>query len=167
MKSPTSRYPANPATAHPLTSQKIMRLDIEIHREISRPDAPLAGGSSNGQTGAGRRNQVLQFLRASPDRAWHATEIAQVLGWTNYRSVCTQLAYWAREGLLQKVARATYTLAPAWMLHDHQQPRAIDRPVGRLTSRPCRLNGVTFPSRLVPPEPRCVRDGPCRPITHP
>ncbi|WP_329611840.1 IS4 family transposase [Kitasatospora herbaricolor] len=122
VKSPTSRYPANPTTAHPLTSQKITRLDIEIHREISRPDAPLAGGSSNGQTGAGRRNQVLQFLRAAPDRAWHPTEIAQVLGWANYRSVCAQLGYWAREGLLQKVARATYTLAPAWMLHDHRQP---------------------------------------------
>ncbi|MEU2874671.1 IS4 family transposase [Streptomyces olivoreticuli] len=114
VKSPTSRYPANPTTEHPLTSQKIARLDIEIAHAALRTSTPASPTSDSG----GRRNHVLQLVRTAPHRPWHATELAQALGSANYRSICAQLGYWAREGLLQKTARATYTLAPAWIPHD-------------------------------------------------
>ena len=31
-------------------------------------------------------------------------------------------------GLLQKVARATYALAPTWMPHEHEQPAPLTDP---------------------------------------
>ncbi|MGW1617186.1 hypothetical protein ACWCQZ_49250, partial [Streptomyces sp. NPDC002285] len=57
-------------------------------------------------------NQVLQIIRTAPSRVWHARDLAAALGITTpYDIFCVQLGRWTREGLLNKVANATYTLA--------------------------------------------------------
>ncbi|WP_326608138.1 IS4 family transposase [Streptomyces sp. NBC_01800] len=103
VKCPTSRYPANPTSEHPLTSQNVTSLAVEIH---TQPPSSAAHGRS------GQRNQVLQHMRTSPHRSWHARELATALDFTHYDSFCVQLGRWTREGLLEKIANATYKLAP-------------------------------------------------------
>lgn len=103
VKCPTSRYPANPTSEHPLTSQNVTSLTVEIHTE---PPSSAVNGRG------GQRNQVLQHMRAAPHRPWHARDLATALGFTHYDSFCVQLSRWTREGLLAKTANATYRLAP-------------------------------------------------------
>jgi hypothetical protein len=103
VKCPTSRYPANPTSEHPLTCQNVTSLAAEIHTE---PPSSAVNGRS------GQRNQVLQHMRTAPHRPWHARELATALGFTQYDSFCVQLGRWTREGLLEKTANATYRLAP-------------------------------------------------------
>ncbi|WP_351229049.1 IS4 family transposase [Streptomyces sp. NPDC002133] len=103
VKCPTSRYPANPTSEHPLTSQNVSSLAVEVHTE---PSSSAAKGRS------GQRNQVLQHMRTAPHRSWHARELATALDFSHYDSFCVQLGRWTREGLLEKIANATYRLAP-------------------------------------------------------
>ncbi|MGW7530580.1 IS4 family transposase [Streptomyces sp. NPDC054783] len=103
VKCPTSRYPANPTSEHPLTSQNVTSLAVEI---LTQSSSSAAEGRS------GQRNRVLQHMRTAPHRSWHARELAQALNFTHYDSFCVQLGRWTREGLLEKIANATYRLAP-------------------------------------------------------
>ncbi|MGW0093874.1 transposase [Streptomyces sp. NPDC003328] len=103
VKCPTSRYPANPTSDHPLTSQNVTGLAIET---LTHSTSSAAGGRS------GQRNRVLQHMRTAPHRSWHARELATALDFTHYDSLCLQLGRWTREGLLEKIANATYRLAP-------------------------------------------------------
>jgi hypothetical protein len=58
-------------------------------------------------------------MRTAPTRIWHARDLATALGiTTRYDSFCVQLGRWTREGLLNKIANATYTLAPDWLPPD-------------------------------------------------
>lgn len=107
VKCPTSRYPANPTSEHPLTSQNVTGLVVEIRTHLT---------SSAGHGRSGQRNQVLQHMRTSPHRHWHARELATALNLTHYDSFCVQLGRWTREGLLKKIANATYKLAPECLL---------------------------------------------------
>lgn len=86
-----------------MTSQNVTSLAVEIH---TQPPSSAAHGRS------GQRNQVLQHMRTSPHRSWHARELATALDFTHYDSFCVQLGRWTREGLLEKIANATYKLAP-------------------------------------------------------
>jgi hypothetical protein len=56
--------------------------------------------------------EVLDLLRADPYRPWHGRDVAQILNVTNINSLCTRMSQWAGKGLLHKIGRATYTLAP-------------------------------------------------------
>ncbi|MET7982946.1 IS4 family transposase [Streptomyces sp. NPDC005281] len=103
VKCPTSRYPANPTSGHPLNSQNVTSLTVEI---LTQPTSSAAEGRS------GQRNRVLQHMRTAPHRSWHARELATALDFTHYDSFCVQLGRWTREGLLEKIANATYRLAP-------------------------------------------------------
>jgi hypothetical protein len=57
--------------------------------------------------------EVLELLRSDPYRPWHGRDVAQILNVTNINSLCTRMSQWAGKGLLHKIGRATYTLAPA------------------------------------------------------
>jgi hypothetical protein len=112
VKCPTSRYPAHPTSGHPLNSQNITSLAV-AHRTQPTSGRPAGHG--------GQRNQVLQTMRTAPSRTWHARDLAAALGiTTRYDSFCVQLGRWTREGLLNKVANATYTLATDWLPTDAQ-----------------------------------------------
>lgn len=102
VKCATSRYPANPTSEHPLTSQNVTSLCVEI---LSQPPPSGAHGRK------GQRNRILQIMRTEPYRPWHARELSVALAHTHYDSLCVQLGRWAREGLLDKTANATYRLA--------------------------------------------------------
>ncbi|MFE4751223.1 hypothetical protein ACFRIB_13255, partial [Streptomyces mirabilis] len=118
VKSPTSRYPAHPTSGHPLKSQNVTSLTVVLR-------AQLASARPTGH--GGQRNQVLQIIRTAPSRVWHARDLAAALGiTTRYDSFCVQLGRWTREGLLNKVANATYTLATDWMPPD-TQPSSQER----------------------------------------
>ncbi|GDY68825.1 hypothetical protein SAV14893_082180 [Streptomyces avermitilis] len=103
VKCPTSRYPAHPTSERPLTSQNIIGLAIEIQTQL-----PASATHSH----SGQRNQVLQLMRTEPHRPWHARELATALAYAQHGSFCVQLGRWAREGLLDRTADATYRLAP-------------------------------------------------------
>lgn len=110
VKCPTSRYPAHPTSGHPLKSQNVTSLAVVLRAQPASSPANRLGG---------QRNQVLQIMRTAPGRIWHARDLAAALGiTTRYDSFCVQLGRWTREGLLNKVANATYTLATDWLPPD-------------------------------------------------
>ncbi|MEU6557289.1 IS4 family transposase [Streptomyces sp. NPDC046915] len=106
VKCPTSRYPAHLTSGHPLNSQNVTRLALALR---AQPPSTAAAGHG------GQRNKVLQIMRTTPDRIWHARDLANELGITSYDSFYVQLGRWTREGLLDKIANATYTLATDWL----------------------------------------------------
>jgi hypothetical protein len=50
------------------------------------------------------------MFRTQPDRSWHPREVGQLLNVPDLHSFSVQMAQWAREGTIRKIARATYTL---------------------------------------------------------
>jgi hypothetical protein len=128
-----SRYAAKPDSPdeRPLTSTDITHLDIGIHQVPSSTDDPQT--SDHEQTAPtptarnGRRDRTLQLLRTDPDRTWRPREIAEILNVSHYRSLSAQLGNWVKEGLLRKVGRGAYALAPAWTM-------AVQPPQTTLTS---------------------------------
>jgi hypothetical protein len=127
VKCPMSRYPAKPTETWPLTSQNITQLTIDVHaRPATGAPLPAEQRSPQEQTTAPTRsdckNRTLQLLRTDPHRPWQAREIAQALEYTHFRSLCAQLSRWAKDGLLHKVGRGTYTLTSAWIHTDQSKP---------------------------------------------
>ncbi|MFK0113220.1 hypothetical protein [Streptomyces sp. NPDC091217] len=106
VKCPTSRYPAHPTSGHSLKSQNVTRLARALR---AQPPSTAAAGHG------GQRNKVLQIMRTAPDRIWRARDLVNELGFTGYDSFYVQLGRWTREGLLDKIANATYTLATDWL----------------------------------------------------
>jgi hypothetical protein len=53
-------------------------------------------------------------MAADPKRTWRPREVALALGIHSAASFATQMSQWAAEGLLNKIAYGTYTLADAW-----------------------------------------------------
>lgn len=60
----------------------------------------------------GRWQRVLAQMSADPLRGWHARDLARLLDIANIDSLQAQMGRWARQGLIHKTARATYTLHP-------------------------------------------------------
>jgi hypothetical protein len=58
------------------------------------------------------QTEVLDLLRSDPYRPWRGRDVAQILNVTNINSLCTRMSQWAGKGLLHKIGRATFTLAP-------------------------------------------------------
>jgi len=58
-------------------------------------------------------DEILDLLRSDPYRPWHGRDVAKILNVTNINSLCTRMSQWAHRGLLHKIGRATYTLAPS------------------------------------------------------
>ena len=110
IKSGRSRYASlPPGENRPLTSTPITDIAYTIHTAPEPPTPPEPIDQPNpGRTA--RRDQVLAFLAANPDRAWPARHIAHALGITErLNSFCVQLSEWATQGHLTKTAPATYT----------------------------------------------------------
>lgn len=107
VKSPMTRYPGVATDPRPAASQDITHLAITVHQAVmTPPPAPRAPG---------RRALLLRLLRTDPHRTWQCREIAEGISCSNIRSLWTQLREWTKEGILHKVARNTYELAPEWL----------------------------------------------------
>ncbi|MDH6115436.1 hypothetical protein P3T36_006622 [Kitasatospora sp. MAP12-15] len=106
-----SRYHTWNRDGRPLASIPVMALDIAIHP----PALPTAQttGSPNAQGRAGRWTRICTIMTADTDRPWTAPDLAQQLGITGRKPVnspSVALGRWARQGLLERTARATYRL---------------------------------------------------------
>jgi hypothetical protein len=110
VKSSRSRYASlPPGETRPLASTPITSIAIIIHAPPKPPNPPHPAHQPK-PTRTARREQVLAFLHANPDRPWPARHIAHALGITErLNSFCVQLSEWAAQGHLTKTAPATYT----------------------------------------------------------
>jgi len=111
VKSGRSRYASlPPGEWRPTASTPITGIAIVIREAPPPPSLPDAlDQPSPGRTA--RRDQVIAFLRANPDRPWPARHIAHALGITErLNSFCVQLSEWAGYGHFTKTAPATYTI---------------------------------------------------------
>ncbi|MFJ6619978.1 IS4 family transposase [Kitasatospora sp. NPDC091335] len=105
VKCPVSRYANRPDQSRLRATARMAGITVTVHQS-----AELAP--------EGRRDRMLQLMRADPCRSRHATEIAKELGLAHHRSLTGELIRWEREGILRKVAPATYILAPEWAVPD-------------------------------------------------
>jgi hypothetical protein len=140
VKSPISRYHARPANDdRPLTVTDITTVTTVIHapaltappqtqagrsprvpRPRSGPRTPQLPASESvrptpqvitgKQSSPPARAAVFDLMRSEPHRSWPGRDLARALGETNINSFCTRLSQWAQQGLIHKIARATYTL---------------------------------------------------------
>lgn len=111
VKSGRSRYASlPPGEWRPTASTPITAITIAIAQAPPPPILPAADQlPATGRTA--RRDRVLAFLHANPDRPWPARHIAHALGITErLNSFCVQLCEWAHQGHLTKTAPATYTI---------------------------------------------------------
>lgn len=116
VKSGRSRYASlPPGETRPQASTPITAITITIHQAPPPPNPPAATEqptTSATTSSTARRDQVLAFLAANPDRPWPGRHIAHALGITEHlNSFCVQLSEWARHGHITKTAPATYTTA--------------------------------------------------------
>jgi Insertion element 4 transposase N-terminal/Transposase DDE domain len=119
------RIGEEPATATPSApaSSPAGRPRRSPPRRAPRPPAPspaaatAPGADTKGTDDPSPRpptaDEILDLLRSDPYRPWHGRDIAQILHVTNINSLRTRMSQWAHKGLLHKIGRATYTLAPA------------------------------------------------------
>ena len=110
VKSGRSRYASlPPGEWRPTASTGITGIAIAIHEAPPPPTPPDPLDQPNPARTA-RRDQVMAFLRANPDRPWPGRHIAHALGITEHlKSFCVQLSSWAAQGHFTKTAPATYT----------------------------------------------------------
>ncbi|MFC9329221.1 hypothetical protein [Kitasatospora sp. NPDC057015] len=106
-----SRYHTWNRDGRPLASIPVTALDIAIHP----PALPTAQTtvSPKAQGCAGRWTRICTIMMADTDRPWTAPDLAQQLGINGPKpvnSLSIALGRWARQGLLERTARATYRL---------------------------------------------------------
>ncbi|MFG2676858.1 IS4 family transposase [Streptomyces sp. NPDC048445] len=89
-----------------------MLLDEAAPTAASPPPPPRTQGASQLQG-------TLAVLRSAPDYSWTPHEVAPALGITNVNSLNTQMAKWARKGLIYRTRRGAYAARPSHSL-DHQ-----------------------------------------------
>jgi hypothetical protein len=114
VKCATSRY-LNRENGRPATATVITAIDIAVHtppidprrhhhrprRETTEPRAPEPDS---------RRHRVVELMTADPGRGWSGRELAEHLQVPRH-NMLTQLAEWARLGLLARAGAGIYTLA--------------------------------------------------------
>jgi len=116
--------PATPTTGRPRRHRSPRRRTAKPPAQKPTSTQPRTGPeppTSAGPTPADRPScspaptaaEVLDLIRSDPHRAWHGRDLAQLLNVTNINSFCTRMSQWASKGLLHKIGRGTYTLAPA------------------------------------------------------
>ena len=117
VKCATSRY-LHRDDGRPQQTTVITRVDITIL--VPPPDRPAARSRArkNDSPGAGarqpapetRRDKITQIMASEPGRDWAGRELADRLG-IQPQNMLTQLAEWARLGLLAKTGPGRYALA--------------------------------------------------------
>jgi hypothetical protein len=110
VKSATSRY-LNRDDVRPRNPTTITAIDIAVHTPtINQPVHTCTRGTSQDRPQPPtRRQRITAIMNSDPQRAWHGRELAEQLG-IKPRNLLTQLAEWARLGLLTRAGTGTYTL---------------------------------------------------------
>ncbi|PWI05658.1 hypothetical protein DIZ27_38150 [Streptomyces sp. NWU339] len=106
-----SRYHTWNRDGRPLESTHVTALDIAIHPP-ALPTAQTAG-SPKAQGRTGRWTRICTIMTVDTDRTWSARDLARQLDITGRKpinSLSVALGRWARQGLLERTARATYKL---------------------------------------------------------
>ncbi|MEU1276519.1 IS4 family transposase [Streptomyces sp. NPDC005799] len=110
VKCPISQYTVA-GQSRPKNSQRITAESVTL-REVGIP------GPGDTSRDVGFKELTLRLLRTDPDRAWRTVEISRALGITTtpkYRSLCTQINWWADQFMLVRGGRGRYRLAPEWL----------------------------------------------------
>lgn len=118
VKSPTSRY-LNRDDGRPSHTTTITTIDIAIHTPAltttppprTRPPRARTPQDRTTPQPATRRARVIDLMNTDPHHAWNGTELATQLD-IPPRNLLTQLAEWARLGLLTKTSKGHYTPNP-------------------------------------------------------
>ena len=116
IKCSSSRYHGRDATrpdTRPVDSTSITTIEITIHTPDLTPPR-LAGPPARDRTiprPVTRRTRVLALMATQPHRAWNGTELATRLNIPAH-NLLTQLAEWARLGLLTRPSPGHYTPNP-------------------------------------------------------
>ncbi len=112
VKNPTSRY-LNRDDNRPQTSTTITALDITLHTPPvdPTPRRPRSTISRPGPTPQSptRRQRITAIMNTDPRRSWTGADLAQRLQ-VKPRNLLTQLAEWARLGVLTRTGTGTYAL---------------------------------------------------------
>jgi hypothetical protein len=110
VKNPTTRYLYRD-DGRPQTSTTITVIDITLHTPpVDRtPRRPRSSTSHHPQQSATRRQRLTALMNTDPHRAWNATDLARHLQITAH-NLRTQLAEWARLGLLTRTGTGNYAL---------------------------------------------------------
>jgi hypothetical protein len=122
VKTPMSRYYSRLTDPRPRTSATIEALAIHIHQAPRHQLPPLTAdlgdgrraGRGPGPTGNGQRNRTVQFMRTTPHATWKTCDLARTLGYANIHSFRALMKRWTAKGMLRKVGRGLYQLAPGW-----------------------------------------------------
>jgi hypothetical protein len=133
VKSPISRYHTHRTDDRPPGSVPITDLQVLIHQgrtapppstaspprswaldrhlaDTTRPTRPTLKDTPAAVLRTGRKHHVLALFQTQPHRSWNGREVGQLLGVPDLHSFCVQMAQWARQGLIRKTGRSTYTL---------------------------------------------------------
>jgi hypothetical protein len=113
VKSATSRY-LNRDDGRPQHSTTITTIDITLYtppidQGPKRINRRSCGTSSRAPHPLTRRHRVTEIMHTDPRRAWSGRELAERLKITP-RNLLTQLAEWARLGLLTRPGAGLYVL---------------------------------------------------------
>ncbi|MGW3661503.1 hypothetical protein ACWD6R_40510 [Streptomyces sp. NPDC005151] len=101
-------------TDTPLAPPTIAPPPEEQHNGQESNESSLPISSREEQDSAdpgGRMTLTLAVLASRPGKAWHARDVAHLLGITNINSFRVQMSQWAHRGLIHKTGPATYALA--------------------------------------------------------
>jgi hypothetical protein len=110
VKNPRSRYPTRSNDPRPALPTTITAIDIAITTPpAGKNTRPSPRTRRRPQPGT-RRHQVLALMHTHPDRTWTGHELATTLA-VPQRNLLTQLATWARTGLLTRASPGTYALS--------------------------------------------------------
>jgi hypothetical protein len=127
VKCPTSRY-LHREDGRPARSTTITTITLAIntptltnpppHPNTPRPHTPRPQRTPHQPTPAlagTRRARVIDLMNTQPGHVWTATDLATRLGIPTH-NLLTQLAEWARQGLLSRPAKGRYTPNPPTLL---------------------------------------------------
>jgi hypothetical protein len=113
VKNATSRY-LNRDDGRPQASTTITALDITLHtppidRTPRRPRSTPPGRPGLTTQSPTRRQRITAIMNTDPHRSWNGAELAGRLQ-VKPRNLLTQLAEWARLGLLTRTGAGAYAL---------------------------------------------------------
>ncbi len=116
VKNPTSRY-LNRDDGRPSHTTTVTTIDITIHTPAlattppPRPRTPRSRHDRTTPRPTTRRARVINLMNTKPHHAWNGTQLATQLDIPPH-NLLTQLAEWARLGLITRTTKGHYTPNP-------------------------------------------------------